>query len=68
MPGKSGAPLRSFRVPNLVWQRFIEATVRAGTNPRTVLREFVLWYADYPGAELPTRPDQDPPATGSDQG
>lgn len=55
MPGKSGAPLRSFRVPAPVWQAFSEATEEMGTNPRTALRDFVRWYVGL--GSLPDRPE-----------
>lgn len=55
MPGKSGAPLRSFRVPEPIWLAFMEATEQMGTNPRTALREFVRWYVGL--GDLPDRPE-----------
>lgn len=58
MPGTSGAPLRSFRVPEPVWEAFIAATKAQGSNPRAVLREFVRWYVGL-ADEGPQRPEPD---------
>jgi hypothetical protein len=60
MPGSSGAPLRSFRVPEPIWLAFVEATEQQGTNPRTALRSFVRWYTGL-SDDLPERPAQDQP-------
>lgn len=56
MPGK-GTPLRSFRLSEVIWERFGAAAKQAGSNRVAVLRAFILWYLGYPGAELPQRPE-----------
>ncbi len=60
MPGR-GTPRRVIRMGDVLWERFGQAAGRAGADRAALIRQFVLWYARYPGAELPERPPDDPP-------
>lgn len=59
MPGR-GTPHAGFRVPEDVWQRFLEVASAAGMDRAALLRSFIKWYIREPGAKLPSRPP-DPP-------
>lgn len=58
MPGK-GTPMKSFRLSDVLWERFGQSAKAAGMTRPAVLKAFILWYLGYPGAELPERPVQD---------
>jgi len=53
-------PLRRFRAPDDLWERFGNAVER-GPDPEAdmskVLRQLIRWYVGEPGAKLPERPE-----------
>jgi hypothetical protein len=54
MPGR-GTPHAAIRVPAEVWQEFGEAAQQAGTDRSTLLRAWIEWYLNRPGAKPPKR-------------
>jgi hypothetical protein len=58
-PSPKRIPVRSFRAPDGLWERFNTAVDQA-PDPEAgisvVLRQFLRWYAGEPGAKLPERP------------
>lgn len=48
---------RNFRVPRKVWDDALATADAAGVSLSDALREFVEWYARYPRARQPWRPD-----------
>lgn len=60
MADKPASALRRFRTTNDLWERFNEA-VKRSPDPEAdmskVLRAFVRWYVNEPGAKLPERPE-----------
>jgi hypothetical protein len=65
MPNAPKTPARQFRIGDQ-WYAFEAATKAQDTDRATVLREFIDWYLQEPGAQLPERPQQEawkePPA------
>ncbi|MBT2482519.1 hypothetical protein [Streptomyces sp. ISL-94] len=55
MPNQPKTPISRFRIDAELWSAFGEA-VPAGTDRSDVLRRFVAYYCQRPGAELPERP------------
>lgn len=50
--------LRRFRTTDELWDRFNEAVQKADpeADRSKVLRNFIRWYINEPGAKLPERP------------
>lgn len=55
MPGR-GTPLACLRVPEADWAAFKTAAKQAGTDRSALVRAFIAWYLNQPGAKLPKRP------------
>lgn len=60
MPPKPAGNLRRFRTTDELWERFGDAVERSPdpeADMSKVLRQFVRWYVNEPGAALPRRPE-----------
>jgi hypothetical protein len=55
MPGR-GTPHAGIRVPEQLWQRFLEVAREQDTDRSALIRAFIAWYVREPGATLPKRP------------
>lgn len=59
----TGSDLRRFRASDELWENF-GAAVQRSPDPEAdmskVLRQFLRWYTDEPGAKLPERPEPKP--------
>ncbi|MER5420290.1 hypothetical protein [Streptosporangium roseum] len=56
MPNQPKTPTRNVRVEGQKWQDFGNATQGQGTNRAEAINQFIDWYLNKPGAELPERP------------
>ncbi|WP_062434932.1 hypothetical protein [Herbidospora daliensis] len=57
MPSK-GTPRQAFRVEPSLWEQFGQIAAMSGSDRAALLRAFIRWFLDMPGAELPTRPSR----------
>lgn len=56
MPNVHRVPHRSVRIGDDLWEDARVAAECAGTDRGSIIRQFLRWFAQYPGADLPARP------------
>lgn len=57
MPNAPKTPARQIRIGD-EWYDFDAAAKAQDTDRATLIREFINWYLNEPGARLPDRPDR----------
>lgn len=62
VPNQPGTQHRSVRVNDEDWDDAETATASMGTDRAKIINAFLRWYLRRPGAELPERPPDQPPA------
>jgi hypothetical protein len=66
VPNQPGTQHRSVRVSDEDWSDAEAAARSMGTDRAKIINAFLRWYLRRPGAELPERPGDQPPAGDQD--
>jgi len=61
----NSTPTRPIRVPLDLWDEFGDVAGELGSNRTALILEFMRWMVRRPGARLPRRPADAPPAASS---